>query len=235
VPGEHGGLLFGGFADLTFSIYVAAPLNEATSTFTLANAPTACRRRRGLGELSHPQYARTDGAPYERKFSLDFAAGDAAVAPGLGSAQGRCSCSAISCPIIRSFLADVVPKRRVREPGGQHQRVAFYLNQSRRINWGWARSGSAAVLRGRLQLAVRRAVVRHVRAVRYPFTRFRRIVGEYRLERSDRLDIRTDDVVEPRRVGWLASNYLTYVKTTRSGCHRPDRRRALQLHDRARE
>jgi len=104
VPGEHGGLLFGGFADLTFSIYVAAPLNEATSTFTLANAPDSLPAPAWTwGELSHPQYARTDGAPYERKFSLDFAAGDAAVAPGLGSAQGAYSCSAISCPIISLF------------------------------------------------------------------------------------------------------------------------------------
>src|SRR6266566_4110301 len=48
--------------------------------------------------------------------------------------------------------------------------------------------------------------------VRYPFNRFRRIVGEYRIERSDRLDLTTQDVDEPRRVGWLVSNYLTYVK-----------------------
>src|SRR5213596_143338 len=38
VPGAHGGLLFGGFADLTFSIYVAPPLADAGTTFTLAAA-----------------------------------------------------------------------------------------------------------------------------------------------------------------------------------------------------
>jgi hemolysin activation/secretion protein len=48
--------------------------------------------------------------------------------------------------------------------------------------------------------------------VRYPFTRFRRIVGEYRLEHSDRFDLESFDIDEPHRVGWLASNYLTYVK-----------------------
>src|SRR5258708_23841484 len=88
VPGPHGGLLFGGFADLTFNIYVAAPLQDAASAFALAAADSLPAPTWTWGELSHPQYARTDGAPYDRKFSLDFAAGDAAVAPGLGSVQG---------------------------------------------------------------------------------------------------------------------------------------------------
>src|SRR5438067_1757130 len=90
VPGEYGGLLFGGFADLTFNIYVAPPLppSDTASRFTLAVADSLPAASWTWGELSHPQYARTDGTPYERKFSLDFAAGDAAVAPGLGSAHG---------------------------------------------------------------------------------------------------------------------------------------------------
>src|SRR5204862_6588380 len=78
------------FADLTFNIYVAPPLppSDTASRFTLAVADSLPAASWTWGELSHPQYARTDGTPYERKFSLDFAAGDAAVAPGLGSAQG---------------------------------------------------------------------------------------------------------------------------------------------------
>src|SRR5881396_257981 len=39
VPGTQGGLLFGGFADLSFNIYVAPPLHDATSTFSLAHDP----------------------------------------------------------------------------------------------------------------------------------------------------------------------------------------------------
>src|SRR5437868_987187 len=40
MPGEYGGLLFGGFADLTFNIYVAPPLppSDTASRFTLAVA-----------------------------------------------------------------------------------------------------------------------------------------------------------------------------------------------------
>src|SRR2546422_1119306 len=60
VPGGHGGLLFGGFADLSFNIYVAPQLDDATSAFTLAHASSP---RDSLpaaawtwGELSHPQY-----------------------------------------------------------------------------------------------------------------------------------------------------------------------------------
>jgi len=96
---------------------------------------------------------------------------------------------------------------------------AFYLNQSRRINWGVGAFRQRGLFyEGDFNSLFEERSYGMFAQVRYPFTRFRRIVGEYRLERSDRLDIRTDDVVEPRRVGWLASNYLTYVKTTRSGC-----------------
>ena len=216
VAGAHGGLLFGGFADLTFSIYLAAPLNEATSSFTLANAPPDSLPAPAWtwGELSHPQYARTDGAPYERKFSLDFAAGDAAVAPGLGSAQGAVF-------VFSDLLSDhqVFLSLTSFQSAGFGSLVdnisgsAFYLNQSRRINWGVGAFRQRGLFyEGDFNSLFEERSYGMFAQVRYPFTRFRRIVGEYRLERSDRLDIRTDEVDEPRRVGWLASNYLTYVK-----------------------
>ena len=37
-------------------------------------------------------------------------------------------------------------------------------------------------------------------------------MGEYRLERSDRLDLFTEGVEEPRRLAWLASNFVSYVQ-----------------------
>jgi hypothetical protein len=214
VPGSHGGLLFGGFADLSFNIYVAAPLNDATSTFTLANADSLPAAVWTWGELSHPQYARTDGAPYERKFSLDFAAGDAAVAPGLGSAQGAVF-------VFSDLLSDhqVFFSLTSFQSAGFGSLVdnisgsAFYLNQSRRINWGVGAFRQRGLFyEGDFNSLFEERSYGMFAQVRYPFNRFRRLVGEYRLERSDRLDIRTDDVTEPRRIGWLASNYLTYVK-----------------------
>ena len=214
VPGAYGGLLFGGFADLSFNIYVAAPLHEATSTFTLANADSLPAAAWTWGELSHPQYARTDGAPYERKFTLDFAAGDAAVAPGLGSAQGAVF-------VFSDLLSDhqVFLSLSSFQSAGFGSLVdnisgsAFYLNQSRRINWGvGAFRQRGLFFEDDFNSLFEERSWGMFGQVRYPFTRFRRIVGEYRIERSNRLDLRTDDVDEPRRVGWLASNYLTYVK-----------------------
>ncbi len=217
-PGAHGGLLFGGFADLSFNIYFAPPLDDATSTFTLAHASPP---RDSLpaaewtwGELSHPQYARADGAPYERKFSLDFAAGDAAVAPGLGSAQGAVFVFSDLLSDHQLFLA--LSSFQSAGFGSLVDNIsgsAFYLNQSRRVNWGvGAFRQRGLFFEGDFNSLFEERSYGMFAQVRYPFTRFRRVVGEYRIERSDRLDLRTEDVTEPRRIGWLASNYLTYVK-----------------------
>src|SRR5713101_5730853 len=214
VPGAHGGLLFGGFADLSFNIYVAPPINDVTTTFALAPAESLRAPAWTWGELSHPQYARADGAPYERKFSLDFAAGDAAVAPGLGSAQGAVF-------VFSDLLSDHLMYLTLSSFQGNGfgnlidnvNGSAFYLNQSRRINWGvgvFRQRGS--FFEGDFNTLFEETSYGVFAQVRYPFTRFRRLVGEYRLERSDRFDLLSTDVAEPRRVGLLASNYLSYVK-----------------------
>ena len=39
-------------------------------------------------ELGDPRYARADATPYQRRLRLDFAAGAAGFAPGLGVSQG---------------------------------------------------------------------------------------------------------------------------------------------------
>ncbi|HYX81528.1 MAG TPA: hypothetical protein VE714_03990, partial [Gemmatimonadales bacterium] len=215
VPGEYGGLLFGGFADLTFNIYVAppAPPSDTTRSFTLA-ADTLPPASWVWGELSHPQYARADGAPYERKFSLDFAAGDAAVAPGLGSAQGAVFAFSDLLSDHQVFFS--VSSFQTAGFGSLVDNVSgsvFYLNQARRINWGVGAFRQRGLFyEGDFNSLFEERSYGAFAQVRYPFTRFRRIVGEYRLERSDRLDLTTEDIDEPRRIGWLASNYLTYVK-----------------------
>src|SRR6266704_3608498 len=214
VPGPQGGLLFGGFADLSFNIYVAPPLHDAQSSFTLAASDSLPAPAWTGGELSHPQYARVDGTPYERKFTLDFAAGDAAVAPGLGSAQGAVF-------VFSDLLSDHLVYLSLSSFQGAGfgtlldnvSGTAFYLNQSRRINWGVGAFRQRGLFyEGDFNSLFEERSYGAFAQVRYPFTRFRRIVGEYRIERSDRLDLRTEDVTEPRRVGWLVSNYLTYVK-----------------------
>jgi hypothetical protein len=215
VAGPHGGLLFGAFADLSFNIYVAPPLNDATSTFTLAAADSLPAPSSWTwGELSHPQYARTDGAPYERKFSLDFAAGDAAVAPGVGSAQGAVFVfSDLLSDHLVFFALSSFQSAGFGSLLDNVSGTAFYLNQSRRINWGVGAFRQRGLFyEGDFNTLFEERSYGMFAQVRYPFTRFRRIVGEYRIERSDRFDLFSNDISEPRRVGWLASNYLTYVK-----------------------
>ena len=214
VAGPHGGLLFGAFADLSFNIYIAPPLNDAATTFALTAADSLPPPSWTWGELSHPQYARTDGAPYERKFTLDFAAGDAAVAPGVGSAQGAVFVFSDLLSDHLVFLA--LSSFQSAGFGSLLDNVsgtAFYLNQSRRINWGVGTFRQRGLFyEGDFNTLFEERSYGVFAQVRYPFTRFRRIVGEYRIERSDRFDLFSTEVDEPRRVGWLASNYLTYVK-----------------------
>ncbi len=213
VPGEHGGMLFGGFADLSFNIYVAQPLTEA-ETFTLAPSDSLSPPSWTWGELSHPQYARTDGTPYERKFSLDFAAGDAIIAPGLGGAQGAVF-------MFSDLLSDHLLFLTVSSFQGAGwgsildnvNGTAFYLNQSRRINWGLGTFRQRGLFyEGDYNTLYQETSYGAFAQVRYPFNRFRRLVAEYRIEHSDRFDLLTNQIDEPRRVGWLASNYLSYVK-----------------------
>jgi WD40-like Beta Propeller Repeat len=211
---ERGGLVFGGFADLTFNIYFAEPLADTAARFALADGPPPPPAEWAWGELSHPQYARADAAPYEKKFSLDFAAGDAVVAPGLGSAQGAVF-------LFSDVLSDHVVFLGLSSFQGSGlgnlidnvNGTAFYLNQARRINWGVGVFRQRGLFyEGDFSSVFEETSYGAFAQVRYPITRFRRLVGEYRLERSDRLDLLTEGVDELRRVGWLASNYLSYVK-----------------------
>jgi hypothetical protein len=213
--GQGGTLLFGGFADLSFNIYSAVPLADtAGPTFTLAPAESLPPPSWLWGELSHPQYARADAVPYEKKFTLDFAAGDAVVAPGLGAAQGAVF-------LFSDLLSDHMLFVAVSSFQGSGfgnlldniNGTAFYLNQARRVNWGVGAFRQRGLFyEGDFNTLFEETSYGVFAQVRYPFTRFRRLVGEYRIERSDRFDLFSEDVDEPRRIGWLASNYLSYVK-----------------------
>jgi hypothetical protein len=90
----------------------------------------------------------------------------------------------------------------------------FYLNQARRINWGVG----AFRLRGRFYEGDFNTLFDETSfgvfgQLRYPLSRFQRIEGELRVERSDRFDLVTDNPTpELRREAWLSSNYLSFVR-----------------------
>jgi len=214
--GGERGLVFGGFADLSYNIYIAHPApppDRAPPEVTLA----AERRppEWTWAELEHPQYARADASPYEHKFTFDFAAGDAIVAPGLGSAQGAVF-------LLSDMLSDhqvffTLSSFQGEGLGNLIDNVngtAFYLNQSRRVNWGVGAFRLRGLFyEGDLQNVFEETAVGAFGQVRYPLSRFRRLEAEYRIEHSDRLDLRdTSGSADVRRVGWLASNFFSYVE-----------------------
>jgi hypothetical protein len=86
-----------------------------------------------------------------------------------------------------------------------------YLNRQRRLNWGvGAFRIRSRNFEGDNVVAYTEIAYGGVGLVRYPLNRFDRIETTMVVEHSDRFDF-TLDVDEPRRVGWLASHYLSYV------------------------
>ncbi|HXF95172.1 MAG TPA: hypothetical protein VNI61_03625 [Gemmatimonadales bacterium] len=212
VEGEEG-LLFGSFADLRFNVYFARPAAGGGAD-AIALAPERLPAEWTWPELARSPYARADAAPYERRFTLDFAAGDALVAPGIGSAQGAVF-------VFSDMLGDHLLFVGVSSFQGaglgnlldNFNGTVFYLNQARRLNWGvGAFRQRGFFYEGDFSTLFEETAYGVFAQVRYPLSRFKRIEGEYRLERSDRFDFLAPGVDEPRREAWLASNYLSYVK-----------------------
>src|SRR5205823_10931187 len=124
------------FHELSFAVFRAAPEDSARQqTFQLASDLPA--QGWTWSELSQSPYARTDPTPYDRKFSLDFATGDAAFAPGIGAAQG--AVFLFSDLLSDHLLFASVTSFQGNGLGGLINNLngsLFYLNQKRRLNWG---------------------------------------------------------------------------------------------------
>jgi hypothetical protein len=212
VESEHA-LVHSGFHELSFGIFrTRQPLDSAGLRVTLS--PDRAAPGWGWPELGDTRYARADPAAYERRFSLDFAAGDAVVAPGVGAATGALF-------LFSDFLSDhvlflSVTSFQQSDFGNLLENFSgsfFYLNQKHRLNWGLG----AFRLRGvfyeyDFETIYRETSFGAFGEVRWPFSRFSRLEAQFRLERSDRFDVVGGDRVEPRRVGWLASNYIALVR-----------------------
>ncbi len=221
--GEGGGaLLFGGFADLSFDVYLTRPALDGGMSGAdpmIALAAVRAPPEWTWVELADPQYARADASPYERHFTLEFATGEALVAPGIGSAQGAVF-------LFSDLLSDHMVVLGIssfqgigRGPGGGGNLLdnlngtVLYLNQARRLNWGVGAFRLRGLFyEGDFSTVFSETSVGAFAQLRYPLTRFKRLEGEYRLERSDRLDLDATEATEPRRVAWLASNFVSYVK-----------------------
>ncbi|MGH7537616.1 MAG: hypothetical protein ACREMF_03200, partial [Gemmatimonadales bacterium] len=142
-------------------------------------------------------------------------AGEAAVAPGLGSQQGAVlvlsdllNDHAIIGTLSSFAYSGSGVGNLIDNLGGS----VFYLNQTHRTNWGvGAYRQRGLFYEGDFGL-FQETAYGVLGQLRYPISRFRRLEAEFRLEHSDRFDFTSEVVSQPRRVAWLAANYLTYVK-----------------------
>jgi len=211
IESEHA-LVHSGFHELSFGIFRARKPPDTAQVVALA--PDRAEPGWAWPELGDGRYARADPTAYERRFSLDFAAGDAIVAPGVGAATGALF-------LFSDFLSDhvlflSVTSFQESDFGNLLENFsgsAFYLNQKRRLNWGLGAFRLRGVFfEGDFETIYRETSFGAFGEVRWPFSRFSRVEAQVRLERSDRFDLIGGDRQEPRRVGWLASNYLALVR-----------------------
>jgi len=213
VPLPSGALLVGGFHDLSWNVY-RIPVDSAArrDRFVAANPAPA-----GQWSWEVPEDTATSVAarkePYRKRLTLDFAAGDAVVIPGYGGAQGIFFVA--SDLLGDNLLFGSVSSYQGRRLGSIFANLsgtAVYLNQSRRMNWGvGAFRTKSRNFEGENVIAYDETAYGAIGLLRYPLTRFTRIEGTTVLEHSDRVDF-TLPVDEPRRVGWIASHYLSYVR-----------------------
>ena len=151
---------------------------------------------------------------YERRYSIDFAAGVAATAPGIGGAQG-------AQIVLSDLLGDHQFALSISSfQGADASNVlgslngnVFYLNQSRRVNWGLgAFRVSGTFAESDLRQLYEEQSTGVYGVARYPLSRFTRIEGQTTLEYSTRNDFANELVRgSPRRRGVLTGNYLSIV------------------------
>jgi WD40 repeat protein len=208
---DSSGLLVGGFHDLSWNLYWV-PVDRAArqDRFELDPGPDAGRwawtaeRDTATGVVT--------GEPYRRRLTLDVAAGEAVFIPGYGGAQGLAF-------IMSDLLGDNLvfgslssfQGRRLGSLLDNISASAIYVNRERRLNWGFgAFRTRSRNFEGDLVVAYEETAAGGIGLLRYPLSRYSRVEGTVVVEHSDRLDF-TLAVDQPRRVGWIASHYLSFV------------------------
>ncbi|HEY6108119.1 MAG TPA: hypothetical protein VIV56_04365, partial [Gemmatimonadales bacterium] len=185
------GVVFGGFGDLSFNLYRAKSLPDSGLT-EIALDTTRAAPGWDWPELASTTVAGATPAPYKRRYGLDFAAGEAAVAPGLGSEQGAVLLFSdllndhqfIGTLSSFSYSGSGLGNLLENLSGS-----AFYLDQTHRINWGvGAYRQRGLFYEGDFTSLFQETSYGVLGQVRYPFSRFRRLEAEFRLEHSNRFD-----------------------------------------------
>jgi len=208
------GLLVGAFQNGSYNVY-RAPYDSVARTETFAAAqPTEVAAQWTWGGAPDSASDAIAEAPYRRRLTVDFAAGGISVTPGYGGAQGL-------AVLLSDLLGDHMVFASVGSFQGQDfgsffdnlNASAVYLNQTRRVNWGIGGFRSAGrVFEGDLTPAYTERAAGVIGIIRYPLSRFSRVEATGVLEHSDRFDFSLPDVEDPSRIGWIASNYVSFVR-----------------------
>jgi hypothetical protein len=210
VPGRDAWLI-GGFEDLSLSIFLVAG-DSAARTERFDATPTPPHSQWPWPDPEAGPVTAADGHPYRRKYSLDFAAGEFAYVPRVATGQAF-------TVMASDLLSDHLLFASLSTYQGQQVRNLFenislqglYINQTHRLGWG----GGAYRFRGNQYLgeftpAYTEDAYGAFGLLRYPLTRFARLEGQMVIEHSDRVDY-TLPVDQPRRVGWIMSQYISFV------------------------
>ena len=209
---DGSGLLVGGFHDLNWNLY-RYPVDSLArkDRFTLEPPDTVANWSwLGAGDTAGSVVASRE--PYRSRLTLDFAAGDAVIVPGYGGAQG--AFFVMSDMLGDNLLFGSLGSFQGRRLGSILSNInasAVYLNRSRRVNWGiGAFRTKGRNFEGDRFVAYEETAYGALGTIRYPLSRFSRVEATVVAEHSDRVDF-TLPVDEPRRVGWIASHFLSYV------------------------
>jgi hypothetical protein len=208
---DSSGLLVGGFHDLSWNLYrYPVDAKARQDQFVLDSGPPPGRWTWVTG--TDKALGAAAGEPYRRRLTLDVAAGEAVFVPGYGSSQGIGF--VMSDLLGDNLLFGSVGSFQGRRLGSLLANIsasAVYVNRERRLNWGLgAFRTRSRNFEGDLVVAYEEVAYGVLGLLRYPLSRFSRVEGTMVVEHSDRVDF-TLPVDEPRRVGWIASHYLSYV------------------------
>lgn len=211
-PLPQGGLLVGGFQGLNFSIFRYPEDSTAhDDRFVLpSEIPPSEEWGWDSPEVLVAQAAASE--PYRGRLTLDFAAGDVAVVPGFGGAQGVAFM--MSDMMNDHLLFGSVASYQGRDLGKFFENVnatGIYMNRTSRVNWGVGGFRfKGRNLRNGFSYSYDERAVGVLGLIRYPLSRFTRLEGTLVVEHSDRFDLRLS-ANEQRRKGWIASNYVSWV------------------------
>lgn len=224
---DGSGVIFSGYEKGTFNIYYkSVGFSGGEPDVVLAEVfPPSPDLEQGWiwEEVDHPVVAEAVSRPYRTRFGLDFAAGEAAFAPGFGSAGGAQFLATDMLGDHLLYLAVVTQNfGGLNDIFDAFTGQIIYLNMARRVNWGVGafRYDGRFVDRS-YTAAFREETYGGFFLAAYPFSKFRRLEVQTSLEYSDRVDtedlvrfepVLFDDELSRTRKGLITTNLISYVK-----------------------